>query len=125
MLVVTEANVLGTPAITYNVAGYRDAVIDGLTGFLCKQNSPQGMASEIVVRLTNTEVYKTIQKNAYDFSKQFTWENATEAFEKIILELEKEEVKKPSNISKLFVKSLFNVLGFAGGIFNKIFKFES
>jgi glycosyltransferase involved in cell wall biosynthesis len=124
-LVVTEANVLGTPAITYNVAGYRDAIKDGQTGFLSKQNNPTGIANEIVDRLTNTKDYKTIQKNAYDFSKQFNWENATDAFEKIILDLEKEKVKQPSKISKFFVKALFNTLGFAGTVFNKIFKFES
>jgi glycosyltransferase involved in cell wall biosynthesis len=86
-LVVTEANAMGTPVVAYDVPGLRDSVIDGKTGVLVKDNSPQKLAHRTISLLTDRALLKKYSANALAFSTQFSWENTTAAFDKIIREL--------------------------------------
>ncbi len=79
-LIVTEANSQGTPAIAYNVPGLRDSVRDGVTGVLTKQNTPEAMAAEIVSLLQNDERYERLRTAAWNWSKEFSFENTYQAF---------------------------------------------
>jgi glycosyltransferase involved in cell wall biosynthesis len=83
-LVVTESNAMGTPAIAYNVPGLRDSVRDGQTGVLVKDNSPQGLARSAISLLKKPEVLFKFSSNALSFSTQFSWDNTTDIFERII-----------------------------------------
>src|SRR5437868_7406291 len=42
-----EASALGSPIITTDMAGCRDAVCDGVTGYLCKPRDIEGLASAL------------------------------------------------------------------------------
>ncbi len=83
-LVILEAGTMGTPSVTYNVHGFRDAIIAGKTGLLSKENTPESLAETIVGLLKDREVYETLAKNTKEHSLRFTFENAAREFEKII-----------------------------------------
>ena len=83
-LVVTESNAMGTPVIAYNAPGLRDSIIDGKTGILLKDNSPQSLARAAITLLTDQDLLKKYSAEALAFSKQFHWDNTAAAFDKII-----------------------------------------
>jgi glycosyltransferase involved in cell wall biosynthesis len=86
-LVVTEANAMGTPAIAYDAPGLRDSIVDGKTGVLIKDKSPQNLASSALTLLKNPALLKIYSDNALAFSKQFSWDNTTAEFDKTIRQL--------------------------------------
>jgi glycosyltransferase involved in cell wall biosynthesis len=86
-LVVTEANAMGTPVVAYNVPGLRDSIINGKTGVLVRDNSPQNLADITISLLTDRALLKEYSTNALEFSTQFSWDNTAAAFDKIIREL--------------------------------------
>lgn len=79
-LIVTEANSQGTPAAVYNVDGLRDSVKNGKTGLITEQNTPAALAEKIVEILTNQEKYHTLRKQAWEWSKEITFENSYKQF---------------------------------------------
>ncbi len=82
-LVVSEANSQGTPAVVYDVDGLRDSVKDNVTGFICYSNQPIELAKNIVRILEDKRVYKYLQKNAWDWSKDINFENSYRQFKKV------------------------------------------
>jgi glycosyltransferase involved in cell wall biosynthesis len=83
-LVVTEANAMGTPAIGYNVPGLRDSIRDGETGILVKENSPYNLAKSAISLLKDPERIYKLSSNALSLSRQFSWDNSANVFDKII-----------------------------------------
>jgi len=71
-LIVTEAASQGTPAVAYDVDGLRDSVQDGLSGLLCKGNSPVDMARQIVALLNDDRQYELMSRKAWELSKEYT-----------------------------------------------------
>ncbi len=83
-LIVTEANSQGTPAVVYNVDGLRDAVKNNETGLICAQNTPQNLAKNIVKLFSDKKTYNSLQKNAWEWSKEITFEKSYEDFKQSI-----------------------------------------
>ena len=83
-LVVTESNAMGTPAVGYNIPGLRDSIRDGETGILVKENSPDGIARFAISLLKDQHLLSKYSTNALAFSKQFSWHNTADAFDRII-----------------------------------------
>lgn len=83
-LVVTEANSQGTPAVVYNVDGLRDAVKNNETGLITEDNTPQGLSSKIIKVLQDENLYKSLRTDAYNWSKQITFERSHKDFINII-----------------------------------------
>jgi len=83
-LVVTEANSQGTPVIVYNVDGLRDAVRNNETGLICRQNTPENLAKNIVEPLNNTGKYQKLRINAWQWSKEINFEKSYKDFTAII-----------------------------------------
>lgn len=83
-LVVTEAASQGTPSIVYNVDGLRDSVKNNETGLICKANSPENLAKNIVELYKNKPLYKKLQKNGLNWSRQLTYNNSAKTFLDII-----------------------------------------
>lgn len=75
-LIVTEANTQGTPAVVYDIHGLWDAVKNGETGIVT-HSSPQALAEGIRVLWNNPELYKMMRKNAWEWSKSFSWEKTS------------------------------------------------
>lgn len=72
-LVDIEANSKGTPVVAYNSAGLTDSVKDGQSGVICKGNTPDFMAKEVMTLINNRNLYKKLQEGAIAWSKKFSW----------------------------------------------------
>jgi len=83
-LVVTEANAMGTPAVAYNVPGLRDSVLDGVTGALTENNTPEEMGKRATSLLRDKALLDQYSKNALDNSRQYNWDHSTDIFESTI-----------------------------------------
>jgi glycosyltransferase involved in cell wall biosynthesis len=73
-IVVIEANAVGTPAVVYDAAGLRYSVKNEHTGYIVQ--SKQEYAEKVLQLLKNNTQYKTMQANAYQWSREYTWEKA-------------------------------------------------
>ena len=83
-LAVSEANSQGTPAVVYNVDGLRDSVRQEETGIICKKNTPENLADNILDLLGNEEKYQSLRLNAWESSKQINFERSYEEFRESI-----------------------------------------
>ena len=70
-LVLAEAMLCGTPVVGANVGGIPSLIIDGVTGVLAKQKSPESIAEAVLKQLSpNPEMVK----DAHDHIKNnYTW----------------------------------------------------
>jgi glycosyltransferase involved in cell wall biosynthesis len=73
-----EANACGTPVIASNVAGLRDAVVDGKTGILVPYGSSHALSIAITTILNNTRLRQNLRNGALDWSKKFEWRKSAE-----------------------------------------------
>lgn len=87
-LVVIEAASVGTPTIAFNVSGLRDSIIDDKTGVLCKMNTVDDLVDETIRFLEDERKYLKISKNAFFWSKNFSWEKASKESLKLIATME-------------------------------------
>jgi glycosyltransferase involved in cell wall biosynthesis len=87
-LVVIESNACGTPVIGYNVPGLKDSIINNVTGLLVESNS-EAMAKGAIFMLKNQDLKYKMSYDAFEYSKQFTWEKTANKFLEIIDEVVK------------------------------------
>lgn len=85
-LVNIEANAMATPVVAYNSPGLVDSVIDGKTGVICKQNSPETMAKEVFDLLEEKNRLDRLSRQAVKWAKSFSW---NESKKKSLLLLDK------------------------------------
>ena len=78
-MVITEANASGTPAIAYDIVGYRDAVRDGETGMLTEA-PPEAMARAAIRFARETDLQTRLSEGALSWSRQFSWDTTAAAF---------------------------------------------
>lgn len=81
---ITEAAMVGTPSIVFDSPGLRDAVNMGRAGYLCKENSAVGLKEMMIKTTDSKESYEEVKEKAYQFSKQFQWENSDMLLEEFI-----------------------------------------
>lgn len=79
-LVVSEANSQGTPAIAYDADGYRDSVRHGVTGLVCKKNTPDDLAENVLMLLSEESRLEGIRREAHEWGKQLTFDQSYEDF---------------------------------------------
>lgn len=81
-LTVSEAFLVGTPAVVYNSPGLKDVVKNGLTGIICKRNTPEDLAQNVIDLLKKQRRLSKMGKNAMREAKKYSWdETAQEALE--------------------------------------------
>jgi glycosyltransferase involved in cell wall biosynthesis len=83
---VVEANAVGVPCVAYDVAGLRDSVRSGVTGFLAEAGSIESLAEGIVEVLSDESLREMLSKNALEYSRQFSWDNTAEESMRILTE---------------------------------------
>ncbi|MBI5449598.1 glycosyltransferase family 4 protein [Candidatus Gottesmanbacteria bacterium] len=71
-LVVSEAGLVRTPTIAYNVSGVRDVVMDGTSGILTAPN-PDSLAREAIRVLQDKKLYRVLQMGALVQAKRRSW----------------------------------------------------
>ncbi len=84
-LVVVEANSQGTPAITFNVPGYRDLIENGKNGYMVEYPEIKMLAGRMreVVGM-ELEKYRELSSSSLEVSKKYSWDQSAEDFNQII-----------------------------------------
>jgi glycosyltransferase involved in cell wall biosynthesis len=82
-LTVTEAALVGTPAVVYDIPGFRDAVIDGRTGVVTSK-TPAALAQGVRDLLADRPRYSRIAEAARRRARAFTWTATADAFEEAL-----------------------------------------
>lgn len=75
-LTVTEANSHGTPVVGYDVDGIRDSIQKDRTGVLVENGQFKELGEELALLLSDETRYLELRKNAFEYSKEFTFENS-------------------------------------------------
>jgi glycosyltransferase involved in cell wall biosynthesis len=70
---VIEANAVGTPAIVYPVGGLVDSTLNGQTGIVAREETPDSVADGMLAVLGKPAEYDRLRKNAWERSKSFAW----------------------------------------------------
>lgn len=79
-LIVTEANSQGTPAVVYDSDGLRDSVQADKTGKIVPSGDTNAMGQAILDLLKDRQTYEELRAEAFEHSKQFTFDNSYQDF---------------------------------------------
>lgn len=79
---VIEANLYGTPAIAFDVAGLSESIQDGETGLLVKNE--QELIDKICLVLKNRNVREKLSNSSIKWAKKFNWDSAASQSIKIM-----------------------------------------
>lgn len=85
-LTVMEANAVGTPAVAYDVPGYRDSVRHETTGWLVKPGD--GLATALASALTelsNPSRRRAIEEQTKAWAANFSWDSSAERLASVLL----------------------------------------
>jgi glycosyltransferase involved in cell wall biosynthesis len=82
-LTVTEAARLGTPAVTYDVPGFRDSIVDGRTGLLTEPE-PVALAASVHALLQDPDRYARLREAAWRTAAELSWDRTASAFERVL-----------------------------------------
>jgi glycosyltransferase involved in cell wall biosynthesis len=89
-LTVIEANACGTPTVSSDVQGLRDAVVDGRTGLLYEYGNTLELAEKISLVLRDEHLRQGLTDEALSRSKEFDWDTAAaltmDVIEKVLSE---------------------------------------
>lgn len=77
---ITEAGCVGTPSIVFDSPGIRDAVDYGKAGYLCIQNTAEGLAEQMRNVISDKASYENVRESACRFSSRFLWDIAGNDF---------------------------------------------
>lgn len=80
-LIVPEAGAMGTPAVVYNAAGLRDVTVDGVTGIVCRENTPEELSKNAAYLLVRNERYEVIAHNAKNHALLMSWDKTADFVE--------------------------------------------
>lgn len=82
---VIEANLHGTPAISFDVSGLSESIQDGKTGLLA--HNEQDLINKICAVLTDEKLRMKLSKNAKGWAERFSWDEAAAKSIRIIQNL--------------------------------------
>jgi len=79
-LMVTEANLVGTPAVVYNVPGLRDSTEHGVTGLVTEQTDPPSLAEAVGRLLGDPTRYARLRQTAWERASRLNWDQTAQTF---------------------------------------------
>jgi glycosyltransferase involved in cell wall biosynthesis len=82
-LVVSEANLAGTPAVVYDIPGTRDSVRDRITGIRCAP-TPAALAASLTALVSDPHRYGEMCNAAQTFAGTLTWDATVDAAEAVL-----------------------------------------
>ena len=89
-IVVAEANRCGTPVVVSDGVPF-DVVRNGVNGLVYRFGDIDGFAAGISKLLSDEGAWREMSRNAYEWSKQFTWKSSTAKIEGILKNLIQKE----------------------------------
>ena len=78
-----EAAAYGKPSIGGIFGGESDAIVEGKTGYLCDGNDLNSLY-ETLLKIFEVKQYKILSTNAFEFSKNFTWDKIVKKYIELI-----------------------------------------
>ncbi len=84
-LTIPEAGSVGTPAVGYNVAGLRDAIVHEQTGILTSSD-PAGLGKAVTRLLDDKKLYELLSKAAEKLAKTYSWEKTARSSLRVLEE---------------------------------------
>jgi glycosyltransferase involved in cell wall biosynthesis len=87
-LIVVEANSQGTPALTFDVNGYRDLIERGRNGFMVAFPDIDALAAKMrdLVSMAWGE-YEALCASSLEVSKKYSWDRTAEDVNRILGEI--------------------------------------
>lgn len=83
-MTIVESAACGTPAVAYDVPGFRDSIRSGETGILVGDGDVGALAAG-VLKILECEVFRAeLSKNATFYAKRFSWDSTAEKFLKTL-----------------------------------------
>jgi glycosyltransferase involved in cell wall biosynthesis len=79
-----EAAACGTPTIASDVAGLRDSIQDGTTGFLVPHGDVAALTSRLEEVIQNPELRARLSAHALLFAREFAWDATAERMESFL-----------------------------------------
>jgi glycosyltransferase involved in cell wall biosynthesis len=83
-LVVSEANLAGTPAVVYDIPGTRDSVLEGRTGLRSKP-TPAALAVSLASLFADPARYAEFALAAQAFARTLTWNATVDVAEGVLM----------------------------------------
>lgn len=84
-LVVVEANSQGTPAVTFNVPGYRDLIENGKNGFMVDYPDIKSFSVRMRELMgMDIERYRELCLSSLETSRKYSWDRSAEDFQTVI-----------------------------------------
>jgi glycosyltransferase involved in cell wall biosynthesis len=78
-----EANAYGKPVVAFDSGGFKESQVNGKTGYLIK-GDPEKFASRLLVLARNTKLTRKMGKFARTHSKQFSWNEFAERWDRLL-----------------------------------------
>jgi glycosyltransferase involved in cell wall biosynthesis len=85
-LIVMEANACGTPVVAANSPGLRDSSKDGVNGLMYEYGNVPSLAEKLEKLLSDDALRNRLGQQAIAWAKQWTWDGAADAMERVIQE---------------------------------------
>jgi glycosyltransferase involved in cell wall biosynthesis len=85
-LIVMEANACGTPVVVANSPGLRDSSKDGVNGLMYEYGDVPALAEKLERLLSDESLRSRLGQQAIAWAKQWTWDGAAQAMERVIEE---------------------------------------
>jgi glycosyltransferase involved in cell wall biosynthesis len=82
-----EAMACGTPVLATPVGAVPDVIVDGKTGFIMENNSPECIAENVMRALEHPDLEGVAQRARALVEREYTFERAVERWKSILEEV--------------------------------------
>ncbi|EKD90933.1 MAG: glycosyltransferase [uncultured bacterium] len=94
-----EANACKTPVIASNVSGLKDAVKEGISGYLFDQGNSIQLSNILKNLILDTKKRKALEKSSKRWSQHFSWQKQAQKFDLLISQTLQDSRPQKTNIS--------------------------
>lgn len=75
-ITVTEANLCGTPAVSFKVNGLKESIKNKVTGILVQEGKLKEFEDAIIKVLSEKDLRAKLARNAIDYARQYNWDTS-------------------------------------------------